>query len=296
MAGKGRTLAVLIALAAVVAASPPTFAGGRQAVAADPFSALVGERREARKARRAAPQIERFTVAADGRAFLLEGGAGEARMKFLCTENDPRLDCRIDPAGAAEEIHIVSGVRGPRGDIIYRNHEGDMLLRLTSYGGATVFWPGETQGQPASRSFGEEASLTLPPANSQAAERRGRGATAVLSAATGEPIIFEVGGGAAPDQAALRDSVGDEETMTPPRADVLADAVVRVAVGMQRVAADPTGARILGVRVKSVEFRPGTGPRLTLDGGKLIVDYDPTGDVAGRPSSVAVTRFLEESL
>lgn len=296
MADNGRILAALIALAAVAAANPPALAGGRrgdgQAAVADPFSALVGDKRESRKTGRAAPKIERFTVAADGRLFLLEGGAGEARMKFLCTDDDPRLDCRIDPAGAAEEIHLVSGVRGPRGDVIYRNRQGDMLLRLTSYGGATVFWPGEAQGQPASRSYGEDESLTLPPADRQAAERRGRTATAVLSAATGEPIIFDVGSAASPP--ALSDAAG--EAAVAPRADVLADAVVRVAVGMRRVAADPTGARILGVRVKSVEFRPGTGPLLSLDGGKLIVVYDPAGDVAGRPSSVAVTRFLEESL
>lgn len=295
MADKGRILAVLIAVAAVAAASPAALAGGRrgdgQTVGVDPFSALVGEKRESRKAARDAAKIERFTIAADGRVFLLEGGVGEARMKFLCTDNDPRLDCRIDPAGAAEEIHLVSGVRGPRGDIIYRNRHGDMLLRLTSYGGATVFWPGESQGQPASRSYGEDASLTLPQAERDAAERRGRNATAVLSAATGAPIVFDIG-------AAVPLAMSDAEAGATAalRADVLADAVVRVAVGMQRVAADPTGARILGVRVNSVEFRPGTGPLLSLDDGRLIVVYDPAGDVAGRPSSVAVTRFLEESL
>lgn len=307
MAGAGRIKAGVIGLAAALAAAGPAAAGGlpspeqgpapdpiggqaggalRLAAASqDPFSALVGERRDRRLTRNPRSAVERFTVAADGRAFLLEGGIGAARIKFLCTENDPRLDCRIDPEGPAEEIYLVSGARGPRGDVIYKNREGDVLLRMTAYGGATVFWPGERQGQAASRSFGEDGPLVLPPADETAAERRGRTATAHLSAATGEPIVFQIAGAATL-----------EGGPPPANAKVLSDAVVRVAVGMRAVASDPTGARILGARVKWVEFRQGTAPSLSLDGTRLLVVYDPSGDVAGRPSSGAVARFLEESL
>jgi len=323
MAGAGRIKAGVIGLAAALAAAGPATAGGlpspeqgpapdpirgpaggasRLAAASqDPFSALVGERRERRIAGDRQSAVERFTVAADGRAFLLEGGIGAARIKFLCTENDPRLDCRIDPEGPAEEIYLVSGARGPRGDVIYKNREGDVLLRMTAYGGATVFWPGDPrssrgQGQAASRSFGEDGPLVLPPADETAAERRGRTATAHLSAATGEPIVFQIA--VAPANAAGPAGAATLEGGAPPPANakVLSDAVVRVAVGMRAVASDPTGARILGARVKAVEFRQGTAPSLSLDGTRLVVVYDPSGDVAGRPSSSAVARFLEESL
>lgn len=295
MAGAGHIKAGLIGLVAALAADPAMADGPSRLAGAsqDPFSALVGERRVTRNPPSA---VERFSVAADGRAFLLQGGIGAARIKFLCTENDPRLDCRIDPAGPAEEIYLVSGARGPRGDVIYKNREGDVLLRMTAYGGATVFWPGERQGQAASRSFGEDEPLVLPPADEKAAERRGRTATAHLSAAAGEPIVFLIAGAPAnPVQPAGAATLADS-TRLAANAKVLSDAVVRVAVGMQRVANDPTGARILGARVKSVEFRPGTAPSLSLDGTTLVVVYDPSADVAGRPSSVAVTRFLEESL
>lgn len=299
MAGTGRIKAGLIGLVAALAAAGPATAGGPSRLAAasqDPFSALVGERRERAVTRNPQSAVERFVVAADGRVFLLEGGIGAARIKFLCTENDPRLDCRIDPEGPAEEIYLVSGARGPRGDVIYKNREGDVLLRMTAYGGATVFWPGERQGQAASRSFGEDELLVLPPADAEAAERRGRTATAHLSAATGEPIVFQIAG--APANAAGPAGAATLEGGAPPlgNAKVLSDAVVRVAVGMQAVASDPTGARILGARVKWVEFRPGTAPSLSLDGTRLVVVYDPSADVAGRPSSGAVARFLEESL
>lgn len=274
MIGSAAMLAALVATPAAAAqADPAAPVVLRQA---DPFSALVGKRRAPPAPER---KIERFLVSADGRAFVLDDRRDDARIKYLCTDEDPRLDCRIDPEAPAEEVFVLTKTRGPRGDVIYRDAYGDVRLRLASYGGATVFWPGEAAGQAASKSYGDDGPLTLPGADFIAASRRAQGAAAQLSARLGAPLYFDIGRGAAGDDAS-----------------VLADAVARAAAGIERVAADPTGARVFSARVKLVRFLPGAPPRMALDADRFNVVYDPSAGLAGRPSSGSVARFLEENL
>lgn len=302
----GRRLLASAACALLLAAAGPAAAGPphrNPVMEPDPFTALVGKRRPREAApARAAQEVERYVVSADGRSFLFENLGGEGRIKFLCREGDPRLDCRIDPEGPAEEIFVVTGVRGPRGDLIFKDHDGETRLRIASYGGATVFWPGEEgRGQAASKSFGEDAgALDLAPASLAAAARRAQSAAAHLSALTGSPILFDLGSptGGPRALAATADDAASEQEEEPPRfgASVLADAVARVAGGMRRVASDPTGARVLGARISRVRFVPGPAPALSLDGETLTIVYNPEGGLAGRPSSAAVAQFLENTL
>jgi len=247
----------------------------------DPFSALVGKRTTRAKSRPAAIQVERYVIATDGRAFLFENRGEEARLKFLCRDDDQRLDCKIDPDSPAEEIYLLTPTTGPRGDLIFKDTEGSTLLRIASYGGATVFWPGEKAGHAASKSFGDETSLRLPFADIATAERRAQQATAQLSALTGSPILIDLG------RPAIDDASG---------AAVLADAVARAASGVQRVADDPTGATVIARRVDRIKLIPGAVAEISLDGKALEVRYNPAADLQGRPSSASVARFLENSL
>ncbi len=268
-----------------VFAGPP--AAAQQPISAmtqsqsDPFSALVGKRRERRAERAARGKVERYVLASDDRSFLFEDQSSEARVKFLCTQTDPRIDCTIDPDGPSPEIYVLVPTRAPRGDIIYKNAQGDALLRIASYGGATVFWPGETQGLAASKSFGDDRSLVLPFAGYDTALRRAQGARAILSAATGAPIIFDIG--AAP----IAEGVN---------AAVLADAVIVAAKAIKGVADDPTGARIIASRIKKAVFIADSTPGVLLNETVLEIRYAPLLDIKGRPSSAEITYFLEETL
>jgi hypothetical protein len=277
-------ISVLALGAAMAAAGEPAradSAGMPVAVAAaDPFSALIG------KARKSDPKkgraVERYAIASDGRMFLVEGKVGAARLKYLCSNGDTRLDCALDPEAYAEEVFLATGARGPRGDIIYKGETGEVLLRIMSYGGATVFWPGRANGEAAAKSYGDDANLRLPPATRADALRRADLASARLSALTGARMAFELGA-AAPIEGA-----GDDA--------VLADAIMRVVAGMAEVARDQTGAGVVAERINQVTFKAGGPPHLSLDGKVLKVIYDPALDAAGRPSSRAVKEFLESSL
>lgn len=275
-----RALACLAAFAAagsvaLAQSSPPV------SFSADPFSALVGKRSAEAARLDDSASVERFVIATDDRVFLFQGGEREGRLRFLCGAGDSRMDCVIDETTPAEEIHLLSPTRAPRGDTVWRDRSGEALLRVSAYGGATVFWPGDPRGHAASKSFGEDPPLTLDFATLQVAQARAQRATALISAQVGKPILFDVG------------DPGPDESGA---ASVLADAVARAAKGLGRVANDPTGARIIGARVRRVEFIVGRPPAVGFEAGVLSVRYDPAADAAGRPSSSEIARFLEEAL
>jgi hypothetical protein len=274
----------LLALSAPAKAEDLVGIPSAAVAAADPFSALVGEKKKSKGAK--SRPVTRYAVASDGRMFIVEGKIGAARLKFLCADADPRIDCALDPEAFAEEIYLVNGVRGPRGDVIYKDETGATVLRVMSYGGATVFWPGKDLGEAASKSFGDDGPLLLPPADHEDAVRRAANVSQSLSAIVGATILFDPG---AESGAALADPAEGG-------ASVLADAIMRVATGMSNVAKDQTGARILKERIGVVRFTPSATPRLSIDGKVLTVFYNPGGDVAGRLSSTAVAKFLEISL
>ncbi|MEE2690442.1 MAG: DUF4908 domain-containing protein [Pseudomonadota bacterium] len=315
----GVTGAALFALAGALAPAPAAagFAFEGFQINDDPFASLVGKRREREERRAGQPEIERYVTTSGDREFLLENDGDEARIKFLCSEDDPRLDCRIDPEGPAEEIFLLTPTRGSRGDLLFRDSSGETVLRIAAHGGATVHWPGELVERGASKSYTDETGpLSLSPARRSAAHRRAQGAAAHLSALTGSPIVFDVGlpfpppaaiaaaPVAVPDFArqayapASENRESDPEDALPRRRDagVLADAVARVAGGMHMVAADPTGARVIGARIAAVKFVEAETAGLSLDGAVLTVFYNPEAGLAGRPSSTAVAKYLEESL
>lgn len=252
----------------------------------NPFAALVGARRDRKRESARSLRIERYVLASDDRVFLFEDRGSSARMKFLCTPDDERIDCALDPEGTAAEIHILTPTRGPRGDVIYKNAEGETMLRLASYGGATVFWPGDNSGgRAASRSFGDDAILAIEAADLATAERRAKLASALISDAVGAKVSFELG----VQFQSLETNAGN-------RADVLADAVIRAAAGLYDVASDQTGARVIAERINRVLITPGPGAGVTLEDKTLIVEILPDGGLSGRPASATIVRFLEETL
>lgn len=260
--------------AALLGAAAPALAQR----SADPFSALVG-RRERVEERLQAAQVDRYLIATDDRVFLFQPSAREGRLKFLCGERDPRIDCRIDVEAPAEEIYRVAPTRAPRGDVVWRDSAGTALLRISAYGGATVLWPGDASDHAAARSYGEDPALTLDPATDETAERRARRATAIVSAMTGAPINFEI-----IEQGPFADAA------------VLADAIARAAKAVASVGDDAVGARVVAQRIRDVVFLAGPAPDVRLEGARLIVTYAPGADIDGRLPSSAIERYLESTL
>ncbi|MGF1545301.1 MAG: hypothetical protein ACFB00_12525 [Parvularculaceae bacterium] len=306
--GAGSARRWRVAAACAAALVPPALGSPAAAQAtADPFSALVGNRDAA--VRRLSPAAaQRFVTAGDRRGFLFQETDRGARMKFLCGPGDARIDCLIDDDAPAEEIMELTPTQGPRGVKIFKDEEGVARLRVSPYGHATVYWPGDDHGSAATKSYGASAGLSLWPADADTAMRRARQATALLSAELGAPLIFAVNPGPSRAGAPLAGafeaaSFASARSVGPGAADdgaanaaVLADAVARAANAVADVAADPTLGARLSRRARRVRFVASSAAGARWGDEELIVEYAPGGGVNGRMSSAELAAFLRGSL
>lgn len=248
---------------------------------ADPFSALVGRDRSTSERQRGVSVVDRYISATGDEVFLFQSIGADARLKFLCGLGDTDVDCLIDDDAPAEEILLLAATRGPRGDTIYRDDSGEAWLRVTAYGGATAYRHGDRSGRAATRSYSEDPPLVLPIVTEDAARLRATRATALVSAALGAPMTFEVG------------EAGIDEAKA---AAVLADAVARAAKALHSIAESPAGAKALRDKYSSVRFRAGESSSVTVDARTIVVSYNPHRDVHGRPSTADIVAFIEAAL
>ena len=331
-AGSGRALVAGAVLTMAVLVTPaageePRPAASTHFAAADPFSSLVDAKR-VRSPQNAGVSVQRFVTAADNRVFLLESDRARPRVKFLCGAGETRLICQFGDDYAAEEIVPLTPTRGPRGDTIYRDPRQRVVLRLTPYGNATVYWPGTSRGAAATKMYIADAPLRLFPYTHDVAREWARTATALLSARLSSPIIFDIDAPVSrrPNLArarqsfkAMRDISGDGASSnsssnssasysknsarralpapvlpTPVLpVPVLADAIARTAEGIDLAAAEGARAAKISATLNRVRFIEGETPGVWIDGPILTVRYSPKRGIAGRPGSVDIANFLE---
>lgn len=164
-----------------------------------------------------------------------------------------------------DEVHVLLPEMGSRGDEIYRNEDGSIMLRVTAQGGVTVYTRQIRTGAAAS----ELASVApIAPQAIAAAQLNERVRLLQIRAAraVGEPVQFVV-----PAQ------------MSAPVAGLVVDAAERVAEGL-------TQAPLTGVR--RVVISLGRQPAAALRGEVLYVQVAPEMGYAGRPSSNAIRNVV----
>ncbi|NHK28803.1 DUF4908 domain-containing protein [Parvularcula flava] len=255
----------------------------------DPFAAMLTQRGpSAIRLSSRTPQLYKTTEGDETFVFQTDGSYGFIR--FPCDGGEETLECSLLSGRRAEEILILDATRSPRGDVTYTDQSGAAVLRVTSNGGATLFAPEDgfagyeddsivPLGGRAVLPVGKVGgTLKSPPMAYEIAAQRMRRASEVIEQRHGFYITFMAPGTYAGNQA------------------VLADAVLTTAKGIDHVAADPLGARIVAERLAVVEFVPDAEPSMKLQDGALTVYYNPAAGLQGRPSSLAVTRYLEGAL
>ena len=83
------------------------------------------------------PATARFSTD-EGGWFILDRSQKPALLRF---DDDP------------DEVWVISPSRGPRGDMLFKDDVGDVLLRVTKFGGVTVFTPRRPTGAAATMAF-----------------------------------------------------------------------------------------------------------------------------------------------
>lgn len=168
-----------------------------------------------------------------------------------------------------EETWVLRASPAPRGDIIYRNDEGQQILRVTPTGGMTLFTARAPGGSPASfvEATGGLTAPRLGPAQLFSLMTR---RSAMLSQAMGRLIEINV----STDE--------DSESLTVEALVVTTDAILRIA-------RTPTARGALS-QLRRVTIVDGSRSAVAYSRGELRVVVAPSQGVAGRPSSARVIR------
>ncbi|MBK6023643.1 DUF4908 domain-containing protein [Brevundimonas nasdae] len=210
----------------------------------------------AAQTRRSTPESGRY-VSGAGQAFVLDSSGPRPLLRFE----------------RSAEVWVLRPTAAPRGDIIYRNDNGDQILRVTSDGGITLYSTRTPQGSPVSLA-GEATRLETPDLGpiqlfNLMARRSG-----LVSEALGRLIQIDLAG-------------SQSEALCVEALIVTTDAVIRVARS--------PSTREQVSRLRKITIAEGDRASVTYMRGELRVIVDPARGVSGRPSSALVIRALMPS-
>ena len=168
------------------------------------------------------------------------------------------------------EIWVLRPTPAPRGDIIYRNDNGDQILRITPDGGMTVYTTASPQGSPVSMA-GEAERLRTPVLGPVQLFNLMARRSSLVSQSLGRLIQIELTG-------------SESESLCVEALIVSTDAVIRIA-------RNPSTRDLLG-RLRKITVTEGPRPAVSFQRGELRVVVAPSQGIGGRPSSALVVRAL----
>jgi hypothetical protein len=171
----------------------------------------------------------------------------------------------------SDEIWVLQSRPAGRGDMVFVNDTGDIVLRATRLGGLIVFTEERPQGVPASLRGVASPLPTDIAMTPSGFVRRLRDAGERISdlAPSFKKISFTSDDAAAP---------------------LLAEAAVLTAQAVQNAVRRKRSSTVNGL--ERLVLRDGPAPGVSLDRGVLTVTVTPGLGVAGRPSSERIARAL----
>ena len=215
-----------------------------------------GRRAAPRDGRAASPPpIARYEID-EGGEFVLERQARQTLVKF----------------SDSPEVWVLSSLRGPRGDIIYKNDVDEPMLRATKLGGMTVFTPHRPDGAAAALT-GPGAPIRFSPLGPVILYDRLYQASVRTTRAAQHEIEF-----IAPDADANSDNL-------------IADTAWNVVEAMTTLSGRPRDRAILA-RLGSIAITVGNRSSIALRGRVVAITINPALGFAGRPSSERILQAL----
>lgn len=177
--------------------------------------------------------------------------------------------------GGSQEIWVLHPSSAPRGDVLYRNDAGDLVLRITRSGGLTLYTPSEPAGSPA--------SLTGPASGLRSAD---------LS-------MNQLAGYLLSQSLIASNAVGhlvelDVRLVSPGAYASLPDVVPVVVQAIARMARS-SNLRDKATQVRIIQIIEGPRAAVAYRSGVLRITIDPDQGAAGRPSSARIVRTLAAS-
>ena len=177
----------------------------------------------------------------------------------------------------ASESFVLSVERGSLGTKLLKYDTGAMALKVSVWGGLTLYTRDNPGGVPATRQ-GDAPALPVLAVSVPEFRAALTDETAHLAYAQKVNLKF-----------AADPSVLESDPETRGRAF---DALVNAALGIERFLATPTSRQILMRRINSVKLAAGGKPTISIVGQTLLVSFVPGDGHEGHASSLAIQQEL----
>lgn len=201
------------------------------------------------------PQTGRY-VSESGQGFVLDRSAATTLLRF-----DRSLETwALRPSAA------------PRGDVLYRNDAGELVLRVSSDGNLTLYTRRNPGGSPVSME-GPAESLTPPVLGPVQLFNLMARRSALVTQSLGRLVEINLSG-------------QESEALVVDALIVTTDAVVRMA-------RSPSARGYLG-RLRQITIVEGERASAVYARDELRITVDPSQGLAGRPSSARIVRAFVE--
>lgn len=204
-------------------------------------------------------------------AHAVSFSAGPNNIRFVLDRSQPRVVLlRFD---GDQEVWALTSQWGPRGDEFLRNDIGEVVVRITTLGGVTVYGPLGTNGGLAA-SVGKAKTLSAPARSEGTLQATLEKALRWFDKFSGRSIRVEASG------------------VLPPA--LVYEALERAAQGMSRAPRGYFGRPERRVKLIRVQ-RSFDRPSVRWQSGVMTIGVVPGSGYAGRPSSAAVLLALTKS-
>lgn len=210
------------------------------------------------QSRRSTPPTARY-LSSTGQAFVLDTSGSRPLLRFE----------------RSTEVWVLRPTPAPRGDIIYRNDNGDQILRVTPDGGMTLYTTTAPQGSPVSRVGDAQGLARATLTGAQLVDYFMRQSYRA-SQALGRLIVIDV-------------------DIQPGSEQVAADAVSAASDAIVRMARS-NNLRGSVNRVRRVVVSDQGRAGVSLSQGTLRIVIDPRAGAAGRPSSARIIRVVGDDV
>ena len=248
----------VLTMAVLSVAATPSAAQAQTAANAQAQQAQMAQQARAARQGRVQPPTGRY-VSENGERFIFDRSGSRPLFRFE----------------SRNETWVLRPSPAPRGDIIYRNDNGDQILRVTPDGGMTLYTVRAPNGTPASMS-GPAPGLALPEVTPAQLFRFSLQQSDRMSEAVGHLVYVTLDLERPGHEAAVAETVS-----------VICEAVLRLA-GSSTTRSHAAGIR----RINVVE---GARPGATYSNGVLTVVTNPSAGAEGRPSSARIIRTIARS-
>jgi hypothetical protein len=210
------------------------------------------------------------------RVGVIQSGTYQAgdEIRFTLTRLNDNFLLRFD---GAPEVYVLYVTQGSMGGRVLKYDFDRTALRVSGWGGMTIYTQKDPGGIPATRT-GDATAPQLQPVSLADMIDTARKDSARIALTHHIQLDFDTNWNRLSSDARLR--------------ALCFDAMENAARGIERFAANAAGHRALAHHVKTVLIRTSGKPTIALDHSTLTVTYDPATGYVGRASSRAIASAL----